>query len=550
MTKPNLIKDLKSGQEVRLEMIKGADILANAVKETLGPKGRNVVIEQNNGLGYPHITKDGVSVARSIFLKDKYQNLGAQMIKQVAAKSADDAGDGTTTATVLAQAMLHEGIKALASEYNPVFIQRGMNDACKYYTEELKKISKKVTTNDEIKQVGTISANGDTEIGSLIAEGMAKAGEYGVVTVGDSDNNKTYLECVDGLSFDRGFISPYLINNPQTFETVFEDCYLLLVDQKISNFEQELVPILTKANEENKFPLVIIAEDFIGNVIPSVITNVLPNPKERTMGIPLSIVKAPGYGERRLPLLEDIAAVTGGTVISKDKGLQLHDVGTEVFGMVKKIKIGQFETVLIDGQGDKKAIQDRIDTIKQQMEVTISDYDKQTYKERLSKITGGIAVLKVGGATELEIKEKKDRIDDALAATKSATEEGIVTGGGTALYNLGKENSEKENKDSKDASYNIGWRIVTKALSAPIRQILTNAGIENVDEVLTKINKEQGYNAATDEFVDMFEAGIIDPAKVVRCALENAVSVAGLMLTTACGIVGIEEKDSMQTNAC
>ena len=268
------------------------------------------------------------------------------------------------------------------------------------------------------------------------------------------------------------------------------------------------------------------------------------------MGIPLSIVKAPGYGERRLPLLEDIAAVTGGTVISKDKGLQLHDVGTEVFGMVKKIKIGQFETVLIDGQGDKKAIQDRIDTIKQQMEVTISDYDKQTYKERLSKITGGIAVLKVGGATELEIKEKKDRIDDALAATKSATEEGIVTGGGTALYNLGKENSEKENKDSKDASYNIGWRIVTKALSAPIRQILTNAGIENVDEVLTKINKEQGYNAATDEFVDMFEAGIIDPAKVVRCALENAVSVAGLMLTTACGIVGIEEKDSMQTNAC
>ena len=545
----NLLKEVKSGQEIRSKMIEGVDILANAVKETLGPKGRNVVIEQSNGMNYPHITKDGVSVARSIFLKDKYQNLGAQMIKQVAAKSADDAGDGTTTATVLAQAMIHEGVKYLAGGLNPIFIKRGMDSACKDIVEELKQISKKVTTNDEIKSVATISANGDKEIGSLIAEAMEKVGEYGVVTVGESENNETYLEYVEGLSFDRGFISPYLINDPQKLETVFEDCYLLLVDSKISNFEQELVPILNQANEMNKFPLVIMAEDFTGNVIPSVIANVLPNPKANSLGLPISIVKAPGYGERRIHLLEDIAAITGATVISKDKGTSLQTCGVEVLGCVDKIRIGQFETVLIGGHGTKEAINNRIDTIKSQMKVTFSDYDKQTYKERLSKITGGIAVLKVGSATELEMKEKKDRIDDALAATKSAMEEGIITGGGSALYRISKKFLSNNKEDTSNLSFSKGYDLVLKSIQAPIKQILTNAGEENIDSILTKIEEGAGYDVSNETYGDMFELGIIDPTKVVRCALENSTSIAGLLLTTACGIVGIEEKDSMNNKA-
>ena len=536
----SLNKEVMFGQDVRKKIQEGADTLANAVKVTLGPKGRNVVIEK--GYGYPHSTKDGVSVAREFFFEDHYMNLGAQMLKQVAARTVEECGDGTTTATVLAQSLLQSGNKAVASGLNPVFIKEGMEAACEFAVNELEKVSKDISNNEEIENVATISANNDREIGSLIAEAMEKVGEYGVITVGESESNETYLEYNEGLSFDRGYLHYSMINDPIKLECSFDNPYILLVDAKLTNFNGQVLPFLQQAVQENKLPLVIIAEDFAGDAYSSLLLNIMPS-KDRAP-LPLALVKAPGYGDRRLHLLEDIGILTGATVVSETKGLTLDTVTTAVLGRCGKFKAKQFESIIIDGKGEKKDIEDRIAYLKQQADITPSDYDKQTFKERIAKLTSGIAVIKVGGKSELEIKEKKDRLDDAISATKSAIEEGIVAGGGTALYNISKLLDAGVKDVNQD--FLVGWKAVAKACQAPIKQIMTNAGIDNPTELLAEVNENQGWDIRNMKIINLIERGIIDPAKVVRCALENAVSVASLMITTEAAIVSADKAEDVK----
>ena len=536
----SLNKEVMFGQDVRKKIQEGADTLANAVKVTLGPKGRNVVIEK--GYGYPHSTKDGVSVAREFFFEDHYMNLGAQMLKQVAARTVEECGDGTTTATVLAQSLLQSGNKAVASGLNPVFIKEGMEAACEFAVNELEKASKDISNNEEIKNVATISANNDKEIGALIAEAMEKVGEYGVITVGESESNETYLEYNEGLSFDRGYLHYSMINDPIKLECSFDNPYILLVDAKLTNFNGQVLPFLQQAVQENKLPLVIIAEDFAGDAYSSLLLNIMPS-KDRAP-LPLALVKAPGYGDRRLHLLEDIGILTGATVVSETKGLTLDTVTTAVLGRCGKFRAKQFESIIIDGKGEKKDIEDRIAYLKQQADITPSDYDKQTFKERIAKLTSGIAVIKVGGKSELEIKEKKDRLDDAISATKSAIEEGIVAGGGTALYNISKLLDTGVKDVNQD--FLVGWKAVAKACQAPIKQIMTNAGIDNPTELLAEVNENQGWDIRNIKIINLIERGIIDPAKVVRCALGNAVSVASLMITTEAAIVSADKAEDVK----
>ena len=536
----SLNKEVMFGQDVRKKIQEGADTLANAVKVTLGPKGRNVVIEK--GYGYPHSTKDGVSVAREFFFEDHYMNLGAQMLKQVSARTVEECGDGTTTATVLAQSLLQSGNKAVASGLNPVFIKEGMEAACEFAVNELEKVSKDISNNEEIENVATISANNDREIGSLIAEAMEKVGEYGVITVGESESNETYLEYNEGLSFDRGYLHYSMINDPIKLECSFDNPYILLVDAKLTNFNGQVLPFLQQAVQENKLPLVIIAEDFAGDAYSSLLLNIMPS-KDRAP-LPLALVKAPGYGDRRLHLLEDIGILTGATMVSETKGLTLDTVTTAVLGRCGKFRAKQFESIIIDGKGEKKDIEDRIAYLKQQADITPSDYDKQTFKERIAKLTSGIAVIKVGGKSELEIKEKKDRLDDAISATKSAIEEGIVAGGGTALYNISKLLDAGVKDVNQD--FLVGWKAVAKACQAPIKQIMTNAGIDNPTELLAEVNENQGWDIRNMKIINLIERGIIDPAKVVRCALENAVSVASLMITTEAAIVSADKAEDVK----
>lgn len=533
----NLNKEIKFSNEVREKIQEGADELANAVKSTLGPKGRYVVIER--GQGYPKSTKDGVSVAKEIYFKDHYKNLGAQMLKQVAIKSADEAGDGTTTATVLAQALLDEGNKAVSSGINPVFIKKGMEDACKDVIDKLKTLSTEVKSPTDIENIATISANNDPEIGKLIASAMEQIGEYGTVTVNESNNGKTELEVSPGMCFDQGLVSPYLINNATKMCCEFNDCFLLLVDGKINDFNT-VAPYIQHCSD-NHVPLVIIAEDFSNDALTNIIYYATPNVKTKTMGIDLAAVKAPGYGNRRLQLLEDMAALTGGTVITQDKGLTLGETTLDVFGKVQKISIKQYETCLYGGYGDQEVINERIKYIKGLMDNTISDYDRVQYRERLAKLTGGMAVIKVGGNSDLEIKEKLDRFDDAIEAAKSAKQEGIVPGGGTSLYLIAQDLKIPNNSDNSRA-YEYGYTLVKNACEAPIRTILSNAGISNVEKILVGVNSNTLYNARTELYEEISTSKVIDPAKVVRCALENAVSVVGIMLTTSAAIVSVDSE--------
>lgn len=539
----SLNKDVLFGQEVRNKIQEGANILANAVKSTLGPKGRNVVIEK--GPGYPHSTKDGVSVAREFFFEDHYMNLGAQMLKQVAARSADKVADGTTTSTVLAQAMLNEGNKGVASGLNPIFIKKGMEEAVKDLIEEVKNNSKPVSNTQELKAVASISANNDEEIGSLVSEAIEKVGKYGEVTLAESESENTYLDFTKGWSFDQGYATPYLINDLEHLEAVYENPYVLLVDKELTNFNLEVLPFLERVLSEQKFPLVILATDYKGDVPSTLIQNILPQKTNRTT-LPIAWAKAPGFGARRAQMMQDIAILTGATLVTEDAGLRLQEVTTAVLGRCDKVRMKQFETILVGGAGNKEDIDARIAYLKQQAEITPSDYDREKNYERISKMTGGIAVIKVGANSDLEMKEKKDRFDDAIGATKAAREEGIVAGGGTALYNASQVLQEKLSNVQGNDTFKYGYKLVLKAAEAPIRQIMLNAGIENPDKVLSHVNLETGFDAREEKLVDLFAAGIIDPTKVVRCALENAVSVASLMITTEVAIVSADKAENIK----
>lgn len=540
----DLSKDIISKEEIRKAMQRGADVLANTVKETLGPKGRNVVIE--NGNGVPTITKDGISVARPIYLKDKFENLGAQLLKQATMKSAEDAGDGTTTATVLAQAILTEGNRAVASGLNPMQLKAGMEAARKYIKEELAKHSREVKNNDEIRNVAKISANGDEEIADCIAKAMDKVGNNGVITVSDNQNSFfTEVEFMEGMSWDKGLISPYLVNSTKN-EASYEDCYVLLVDGKIKNFAGPFGKFLELAVGSGRTPLAIIAEDFENDVLSSLILNKL---RANMAFLP---IKAPGYGIKRKEMIEDLAALTNAVVISEDKGLtfdvlmgQTAEDPLAVIGQAGRVVCKQFNTSVIGGYADEKMLNDRLDYLKTKAEQAM-EFDKERYLERITMLEGGTATIKVGGATDIEIKEKKDRLDDALSATKSAVQEGIIPGGGSILYAISSawEENNKNSNSNESPSFNKGFSIVMNAIQSPIRQILTNAGVENVDKVLAPINFENGYDAREERYGNLLEMGVIDPTKVVRCALDNAVSVAGLMITTEAGIVSAatEEK--------
>ena len=527
-------KDVYFAADARDRMLQGVNILANAVKVTLGPKGRNVVIEKS--FGAPRSTKDGVSVAKEIELSDKFQNLGAQLIREVASKTNDKAGDGTTTATVLAQAIVTEGLKSVASGRNPMDLKRGIDKAVTAVVQNIKDTSKKVTTNQEIGQVGTISANGDKEIGDMIAHAMEKVGNEGVITVEEAKTAETELDVVEGMQFDRGYLSPYFITNADKMEAVLEEPQILLFEKKLSSL-QPLLPVL-EAVVQNGRPLLIIAEDIEGEALATLVVNKLRG------GLRVAAVKAPGFGDRRKAMLEDIAILTGGTVISEDLGIKLENVTVADLGRAKKVQIDKDTTTIVDGSGDKAAIEARIGQIKKQIEDTTSDYDKEKLQERLAKLAGGVAVIRVGGSTEVEVKEKKDRVDDALNATRAAVEEGIVPGGGVALLKASKalDGLNGENDDQ-----NAGINIVRRALQAPIRQIAENAGVEGsivVGKVLENASPTFGFNAQTEEYQDLVAAGVIDPAKVVRTALQDAASVAGLLITTEAAIVEAPKKGS------
>ena len=515
-------KEIKFGVSAREKMLKGVDLLADTVKVTLGPKGRNVVL--GKAYGAPRITKDGVSVAKEIELADKFENMGAQMVREVASRSADVAGDGTTTATVLAQAIIREGCKAVAAGMNPMDLKRGIDTAVATVVEDIKSRSKEVSTNEEIAQIGTISANGDSSIGEYIAQAMDKVGKDGVITVEDAKGMETELEVVEGMQFDRGYLSPYFVTNPEKMTVELDNPYILINESKLSNL-QALLPVLEAVVQSGR-PLLIIAEDVEGEALATLVVNKLRG------GLKVAAVKAPGFGDRRKAMLEDIAILTNGQVVSADLGMKLEDVRLDMLGSAKSVTITKEETTIVDGAGDKKAISDRCEQIKKQVEDATNDYDREKLQERLGKLSGGVAVIKVGGSSEVEVKEKKDRVDDALHATRAAVKEGIVTGGGTALLYATKalDKLKPENDDQR-----VGIDIVRKALQAPIRQITANAAVDGsvvVGKLLEKYDTKMGYDARQGEYVDMFKAGIIDPTKVVRTALEGAGSVGGLLITT------------------
>jgi chaperonin GroEL len=525
-------KDVYFSSDARDKMLRGVNILANAVKVTLGPKGRNVVIEKS--FGAPRSTKDGVSVAKEIELADKFENLGAQMIREVASKTNDKAGDGTTTATVLAQAIVQEGLKSVAAGMNPMDLKRGIDKAVHVVVDSIKASSKKVTTNNEIAQVGTISANGDKDVGEMIAKAMDKVGNEGVITVEEAKTAETELDVVEGMQFDRGYLSPYFITNADKMEVQLEEPLILLFEKKLSSL-QPLLPVLEAVVQSGR-PLVIIAEDVEGEALATLVVNKLRG------GLRVAAVKAPGFGDRRKAMLEDIAILTGAQVISEDLGIKLENVSLDMLGKAKKVSITKDDTTIVDGVGEKEAIEARISQIKKQIEDTTSDYDKEKLQERLAKLAGGVAVIRVGGSTEVEVKEKKDRVDDALNATRAAVEEGIVPGGGVALLKASKALATLVG-DNDDQT--AGIAIVRRALQAPIRQIAENAGVEGsivVGKILENDSTTFGFNAQTEQYVDLIADGVIDPAKVVRTALQDAASVAGLLITTEAAIVEAPKK--------
>ena len=515
-------KEVKFYEEARDELLKGVDIIANAVKVTLGPKGRNVVIEKS--FGAPRTTKDGVTVAKEIELKNKQQNIGAQLIREVASKANDHAGDGTTTATVLAQAISREGVKAVSAGRNPMDLKRGIDSAVAAVIEDIAKRGKNVKTNDEIKQVGTISANGESEIGELIAEAMDKVGNEGVITVEEAKSLGNELEVVEGMQFDRGYLSPYFITDADKMQANLENPYILLHESKLSNL-QAMLPILEAVVQSGR-PLLIIAEDVEGEALATLVVNKLRG------GLKIAAVKAPGFGDRRKAMLEDLALLTGGQVISEDLGIKLENVTLDMLGSAKKVSITKDDTTVVDGAGQKKEIEARCSQIRAQIEETSSDYDKEKLQERLAKLAGGVAVLRVGGVTEVEVKERKDRVDDAMHATRAAVEEGVIAGGGAALL-YATQSLEKLAGDNDDQ--NVGIDIIRRAIQAPIRQIAENAGAEGsviVGKLLEQKDSNFGFDAQKGEFTDLVKAGIIDPVKVVRTALQDAASVAGLLITT------------------
>lgn len=526
-------KEIKFGRTAREKMLRGVDILADAVKVTLGPKGRNVIIDKS--FGAPRITKDGVSVAKEIELEDKFENMGAQMVREVASKTNDIAGDGTTTATVLAQAIVREGAKAVAAGMNPMDLKRGIDLAVKEVVKDLQAKAKKINTSEEVAQVGTISANGEKQIGLDIAEAMQKVGNEGVITVEEAKTAETELEVVEGMQFDRGYLSPYFVTNPEKMVADLDDAYILLHEKKLSNL-QAMLPVLEAVVQTGK-PLVIIAEDVEGEALATLVVNKLRG------GLKIAAVKAPGFGDRRKAMLEDIAILTGGTVISEDLGIKLENVTLEMLGRAKKVSISKENTTIVDGAGQKAEIEGRVAQIKAQIEETTSDYDREKLQERLAKLAGGVAVIRVGGSTEIEVKEKKDRIDDALNATRAAVQEGIVPGGGVALLRASSQLKVK----GENADQEAGINIVRRALHAPARQIAENAGDEAsivVGKILDEKSDNFGYNAQTGEYGDMIAMGIVDPVKVVRTALQDAASVAGLLVTTEAMIAELPKKDA------
>jgi chaperonin GroEL len=528
-------KEVRFSSDAREKMLRGVDVLANAVKVTLGPKGRNVVIDKS--FGAPRITKDGVTVAKEIELEDKFENMGAQMVREVASKTNDVAGDGTTTATVLAQAIVKEGAKSVAAGMNPMDLKRGIDLAVEAVIADLRSHSKKVANNDEIAQIGTISANGDKEIGRFLADAMAKVGNEGVITVEEAKSLDSELEVVEGMQFDRGFISPYFVTSTEKMRVELEDPYILIHEKKLSNL-QPMLPLLEAVVQSGK-PLLIIAEEVEGEALATLVVNKLRG------GLKIAAVKAPGFGDRRKAMLEDIAILTGGNVISEELGTKLENVTLAMLGRAKRVSIDKDNTTIVDGSGKKADIQGRASQIRQQIEETTSDYDKEKLQERLAKLSGGVAVIRVGGSTEVEVKERKDRVDDALHATRAAVEEGILPGGGIALLRALKalETVQPANADQK-----AGVEIVRRAIQSPARQIAQNAGDDGsvvVGKLLEKTDYNWGYNAATGEYQDLVKAGIIDPAKVVRAALQDAASVASLLITTEALIAEKPKRDKV-----
>ncbi len=527
-------KEVKFEAEAREKMLRGVDILANAVKVTLGPKGRNVVIDKS--FGAPRTTKDGVTVAKEIELEDKFENMGAQLIREVASKTNDEAGDGTTTATVLAQAIVREGAKSVAAGMNPMDLKRGVDLAVAKAVTDIEARATKIAASAEIAQVGTISSNGEKEIGDMIAQAMEKVGNEGVITVEEAKSLETELDVVEGMQFDRGYLSPYFITNADKMIAELEDPYILLHEKKLSNL-QTMLPLLESVVQSGR-PLLIIAEDVEGEALATLVVNKLRG------GLKIAAVKAPGFGDRRKAMLEDIAVLTGGQVISEDLGIKLENVTLDMLGTSKKVTINKDDTTIVDGAGEKGDIEARTSQIRKQIEDTTSDYDREKLQERLAKLAGGVAVIKVGGATEVEVKERKDRVDDALNATRAAVEEGIVPGGGTALLYAAKA---LEGLTGENADQNAGVAIVRKSLEAPIRQIVTNAGGEGsivVGKLLEQADTKFGFNAQTEEYVDLVANGVIDPAKVVRTALQDAASVAGLLITTEAMVAEAPKKDA------
>jgi len=525
-------KDVKFGTDARNQMLAGVDILANAVKVTLGPKGRNVVIDKS--FGAPRITKDGVTVAKEIELENKFENMGAQMVKEVASRTNDTAGDGTTTATVLAQALVREGMKRVAAGMNPMDLKRGIDLAVANVVDSIKASAREVKDSDEVAQVGTISANGESAIGNQIADAMQRVGNEGVITVEENKGLETETEVVEGMQFDRGYLSPYFVTNPDKMIADMEDCLVLLHEKKLSSL-QPMVPLLETVIQSGK-PLLIIAEDVDGEALATLVVNKLRG------GLKIAAVKAPGFGDRRKAMLQDIAILTGGQVISEELGMKLESVGMEMLGTAKKITITKDETTIIDGNGEKAEIEARVAQIKQQIEETASDYDREKLQERLAKLAGGVAVIRVGGSTEIEVKERKDRVDDALNATRAAVQEGVVVGGGVALMQGAKG---LNGLAGENADQDAGIAIVRAALEAPLRQIADNAGVDGAvvaGKVRESDDSNFGFNAQTEEYGNMFDFGVIDPAKVVRTALQDAGSIAGLLITTEAMIADKPEK--------
>ena len=532
-------KDVKFGNDARVKMLKGVNVLADAVKVTLGPKGRNVILDKS--FGAPTITKDGVSVAREIELEDKFENMGAQMVKEVASKANDAAGDGTTTATVLAQAIVNEGLKAVAAGMNPMDLKRGIDKAVSAVVSELKNLSKPCETAKEIEQVGTISANSDSIVGQLIAQAMEKVGKEGVITVEDGTGLDDELAVVEGMQFDRGYLSPYFINKPETATVELDNPYILLVDKKVSNI-RELLPVLEGVAKAGK-PLLIIAEDIEGEALATLVVNTMRGI------VKVAAVKAPGFGDRRKAMLQDIAILTAGTVISEEIGMELEKATLEDLGQAKRVVINKDNTTIIDGVGDEAQIKGRVAQIRQQIEESTSDYDKEKLQERVAKLAGGVAVIKVGAATEVEMKEKKDRVDDALHATRAAVEEGIVAGGGVALVRAATKVAATLKGDNEEQD--VGIKLALRAMEAPLRQIVTNAG-EEASVVASAVKNGEGnfgYNAGTEQYGDMIEMGILDPTKVTRSALQFAASVAGLMITTECMVTELPKDEKSDLGA-